>query len=745
MDNGMNGQGINQAPQGQVVPYAGPTAGPGTGSGNLFHVLGRSWWMLVVFSALGVGGALLYIEKVAPGPTYRSTARLLVEKPSSDRGNELGVFELGVASGNFHQTQATVIASRQIVGLAMRDPNLQTVSGGVGGERAEDLVTSFSSHVEDGTGIISVSATSVQAEVAAKFVTAVVGAYRRWHEQNRQLGAADTLRELNKQLSDYRGELERKRHSLRRAEERRDATAGGGVDLVSEKLDMLKQRWLSARIAAEESQVYYEGLKRYEAKPEDYRRYAMANRPAHAIWADDHERVRLADELRATRANLEAVQAGHVVARDAITRLQSRVEKLEKDLEEHDKDFVANHLSLAKVRADEQASQATQLAQAYAQEKQKVQVTSNVEGEYEDLMSECRILEALCNSHVQKIRELEIRMPAGLKIHVLEQAVPATDPSPGQTTRIIGVGLVAGMTIGCGLAFARDVRDQSVRSADEVTAILGVPVLGAIPRIKRGSAFGGGKRQRFSLNSRESEACRAIRTALFFGVPQDEAAALLVTSPGPQEGKTTLVSNLGIAMAHAGQKTLIVDADLRKPMQQRVFAMKDTGKGLTDLLAGTAELDETVRATRVPGLDVLPSGQNVANPSEILNSQALPALLEGLREKYDRVLIDSPPVGLVTDGQILAAVCDLTLVVLRARRSTRQVTQRARDALYTVGARVAGAVVNDVSRKDRQYSHYSGYGYYYRSGPEDREEENRKLPADVGSESGGEAPRPSRA
>jgi capsular exopolysaccharide synthesis family protein len=297
--------------------------------------------------------------------------------------------------------------------------------------------------------------------------------------------------------------------------------------------------------------------------------------------------------------------------------------------------------------------------------------------------------------------------------------------------RVLGIGLVAGMMVGSGLALVRDWRDQRVRSADEITAILGVPVLGAIPKVSRRSALGRGKGSGFSSDSRESEACRAIRTALFFGTPRHQAATLLITSPGPREGKTTLVSNLAIAMAKAGQKTLIIDADLRKPMQQRMFAMKETGKGLTDLLSGTAEPDEAIRKSKIKGLDVIASGTNVSNPSEMLNSPAFPVVLEQLTKRYDRIIIDSPPVGSVTDAQILAAMCDLTLIVLRAKQSTRQVTLRARDALHTVGARIAGAVVNDVSKRDRQYSSYSGYGYYYGSHAESRKTARKELPADV--------------
>jgi capsular exopolysaccharide synthesis family protein len=258
-------------------------------------------------------------------------------------------------------------------------------------------------------------------------------------------------------------------------------------------------------------------------------------------------------------------------------------------------------------------------------------------------------------------------------------------------------------------------------------------VLGAVPSMSKRGLVARGQRLRFACESRESEAYRAIRTALFFGTPREQAITILVTSPDRLEGKTTLVSNLGIAMAQAGQKTLILDADLRKPMQHRVFSMNGHGRGLTDVLTGTAALDEAIRTTEVRGLDVLAGGPSVPNPSELLSCRTFARVLEQLKQKYDRILVDSPPVGLLTDAQILATLCGLTLLVLRAEKSTRIFAQRARDALLTVGARLVGVVVNDVPRRDARYSHYTLYGYHCNDhGSNGDRSTTRELPADVG-------------
>lgn len=171
------------------------------------------------------------------------------------------------------------------------------------------------------------------------------------------------------------------------------------------------------------------------------------------------------------------------------------------------------------------------------------------------------------------------------------------------------------------------------------------------------------------------------------------------------------MSNLAIATAQAGQRTLVIDGDFRKPIQHKIFEI-DNEKGLSSVLAGEDAMDEAIQPGPVKELYILPCGPEVPNPSELLNSDTFAELLKKASERYDRVVIDSPPVGPVADSQILAAVCDITLLILRAEKSTRRHSQQACDSLLSVGAHILGAVVNDVPRKHGRYGYYSGYRYY---------------------------------
>jgi capsular exopolysaccharide synthesis family protein len=173
------------------------------------------------------------------------------------------------------------------------------------------------------------------------------------------------------------------------------------------------------------------------------------------------------------------------------------------------------------------------------------------------------------------------------------------------------------------------------------------------------------------------------------------------------DGKSTLVSNLAIAMAHAGQKTLILDADFRKPTQHIIFSLDHHARCLSRVFADQISVDEAIQATGLKGLHVLTCGHGAFQPTEVLNGPEFAGLLKRLAEEYDRILIDAPPVTLVTDARVIGAQCDATILVLRADRSTRRTVRHAIDALQGVGAHLLGVVVNQVRRTGGRY-----HGYY---------------------------------
>jgi succinoglycan biosynthesis transport protein ExoP len=213
--------------------------------------------------------------------------------------------------------------------------------------------------------------------------------------------------------------------------------------------------------------------------------------------------------------------------------------------------------------------------------------------------------------------------------------------------------------------------------------------------------------------SEASEAYRALRTSILLAggtAPQ----VLLVTSPLPQEGKTTTCINCGIMLAQQGRRVLLIDADLRRPSIHMRLKMKNE-RGLTNILTGRAIASECiVKYPEVPNLSVLTAGSSPPRPSELLGSEVINDLLSQWRKEYDHILIDSPPALSVTDAVLLSPKCDRVVLVIRAGQTTKGALSRARDLLLQVNAQVLGVVVNAVDLNAPQYYYYS-YGSSHRS------------------------------
>jgi capsular exopolysaccharide family len=196
-----------------------------------------------------------------------------------------------------------------------------------------------------------------------------------------------------------------------------------------------------------------------------------------------------------------------------------------------------------------------------------------------------------------------------------------------------------------------------------------------------------------------SEAYRTLRTNLQYAETDRPLQLLMVTSAGPEEGKSTTIMNLAVTYAQMERRTILVDADLRKPTAHFTFGLSNR-TGLSHVLSGQADLREVIKESRIPGLDILTSGPVPPNPSELLGSSRMDDLLGKLREQYDIVLIDTPPVLAVADAQVVASRSDGVLLVVNARTGKRQHAIKARNALQFVQARIVGIALNQTAHRD---------------------------------------------
>jgi tyrosine-protein kinase Etk/Wzc len=307
-------------------------------------------------------------------------------------------------------------------------------------------------------------------------------------------------------------------------------------------------------------------------------------------------------------------------------------------------------------------------------------------------------------------------------VELVDRAPRPTAPISPNRKRIYLTAMIFGAMLGLAAAVAVEQFDDSVKSPDEARDSFDLTVLGTIPQIKeaaarRKTADGTSHRLVTHLDPKSpvAEAYRSLRTNLAFARAHDQLKTIVLTSPGPADGKSTTVANLAITFAQQGQRTLLVDADLRRAVLDKLFSVRRE-PGLTDLLVGRAQLADVVHESGIDNLSVLGSGPFPPNPSELLGSQAMRDVLSEASSAYDIVMLDSPPLLAVTDAAVLSTLVDGAILVVRMGATPRTSVRRAMSQLQTVHGRLIGAVLNDVDFRSGLYGGGYGYYYYYYSG-----------------------------
>ncbi len=333
-------------------------------------------------------------------------------------------------------------------------------------------------------------------------------------------------------------------------------------------------------------------------------------------------------------------------------------------------------------------------------------------------------------------RMKEAEVAAMMRVNNIRVVDTAPEPKGAIRPRTmvnLGVGILAGLLLGVALGWGREQLDNSLKTPDDLEQRLNVTFLGLLPEMsedgdKQGYGYGRRKRRRVAKPSGLSpelivheqplsgiaEAARSIRTNLMFMNPDKPYRKLLVSSAAPSEGKTTVACSIAIAFAQGGQRVCIVDCDLRRPRIHRIFD-RSGDAGVTNVIVGNATIDEVVKPTLVANLWSVPAGPTPPNPADMLHSERFKKFLADLGERFDRVVIDSPPVVPVTDSAIISTLVDGTVFVVRAFSTTRHLGYQGLRALRDVDSPVVGAVLNAVNLNKREYNYYYQY-YYHRDG-----------------------------
>src|SRR5262249_1156191 len=313
-----------------------------------------------------------------------------------------------------------------------------------------------------------------------------------------------------------------------------------------------------------------------------------------------------------------------------------------------------------------------------------------------------------------EMERTDLELPKNSMVEIVDPARAGLRPVRPNKPLNIALGVVIGLVVGVGLAFFIEYLDTSVKTIDDVERSLGSPVLGVIPQ-NVGILINEG------AESPHAEAYRVLRTNLLFSRKDDKLNTVAVVSAGAGEGKSTTVFNLASVFAQSGQRVLIVDSDLRRPTLHKMLRVTNN-IGLTNYLLKQNRLEEVIQTTNLPTLDFMASGKLPSSSLGILSSSQMRDLINELKQHYDFIFFDSPPVMGVSDASILASEVDMTLQVIQYRRYPQPMNIRAKQLIEKVGGNLVGIVLNNINMsQDESYYYYSGYYHDYYSRDEDQE------------------------
>jgi capsular exopolysaccharide synthesis family protein len=308
----------------------------------------------------------------------------------------------------------------------------------------------------------------------------------------------------------------------------------------------------------------------------------------------------------------------------------------------------------------------------------------------------------------------ELKLPRTAIVVITDHAIASQDPVRPKKGLNIALGVIIGLVVGVGLAFFIEYLDTSVKTIDDVERTLQSPVLGVIPQNV-------GFLMEEGADSPHAEAYRVLRTNLLFSRKDEKLNSIAIVSAGAGEGKSTTILNLATVFAQNGSRVVIVDSDLRRPTLHKILHVTNN-IGLTNYLLKQNSLEEVIQTTNLPSLDFMASGKLPSSSMGVLSSVQMKNLINELKQRYDYVFFDSPPIMGVSDASILASEVDVTLQVIQYRRYPQPMNIRAKQMIEKVGGNLLGIVLNNINMsQDESYYYYSGYYHEYYSKSEDDE------------------------
>jgi len=570
--------------------------------------------------------------------------------------------------------------------------------------------------------LVEVTFESTNPGLAADIINAHAKYYKEQNLQFKWDATQDASTFLQEQLSTLRANLEKAEDKLQAYSREKEIlfTDEGKNNTATEKLKQLEQEYTKAQTERFEKEAY-SGLIRLgsaDSLPQLTNNALIANLTA-----------KLAD-LQKEESDIAVTFSPEYPRRK---RLRNQIEEIQRAIDSEKTKVIQT------VQADYSASVERERLTREALEQQR-SLVNNLNQEtiqYAILKREADSFKQLYDGLQTRLREAQVS--AGLRASNIRVVDPAEVPrSPVRPRRLFNlmIGSMLGLALGIGLAFFQEYLDSSLKSPDDVQRFLKVPSLGTVPNMQsltKGRPYAYTSNQSPSVepvikgelektppelityavpSSVMSEAYRSVRTSLLLSLPERAPRVVLVTSAVPSEGKTVTAINIAVSLTQTGSRVVLVDADMRKPRIHSVFSVGNL-PGLTSFLTGSANLKDVIHDVGPANLHLLPCGVIPPNPAELIQSGRFNHLVQVLRQYFDYVVLDSPPLANVSDARILAANAEATLLVVKAFSTSRHVAKRAVDHLQELKARNIAVILNDLDVRMRgNYSYYSDRYYY---------------------------------
>jgi len=703
------------------------------------NTLRKHQWLILTFLLTVV--TVVTIASFKMKPIYQAAARVEVDRESSQNPlpfNDANSYDDFVDADNYLETQTKILESETLAFQTIKSMNLArypefggsatgpTLGQGAGAKRPAILgafLGSLSVKRVPNSRLVEVRFEAQDPNLAAQIVNAHLQNYIEQNFRSKYDATTQASNWLSSELEELRIKVE-KSEDARLAYERENQ-----IWQIDEKQDITTQKLADLSKSVTEAQTAL-------AEKEALYRMAQSGNVDALPAARDNVVIQ---ELIKRKADADA-QYSDALAQfgpnyPKVVRLQSAQKEASDSLESAQKTMVEsiqeeyttaqNRYSLLQAALDKQKAEANDLSEKLVQ--------------YHILEHDAEANKQLYDGLLQKLKEATIS--AGLRssnIRVVDPALAPTTPSRPQKARNILMAILVGIVGGIGLAIFREYLDNTVKSPDDIETLTGLPSLAVVPALP-GTLVAHQKRlgwpQRAPLpqpgsgtrvellsylqpKSQISEAFRALRTSLLLSQADHPPQVILVTSALPREGKTTSAVNLAVTLAQLGDRTLLMDSDLRKPGIRRAMNLT-TGKelGLSSFLAGVCTLEEAVLPhPTISNLSILTTGPVPPSPADLLSSHRMQEAVDEVRRRYKFVVIDSPPIMAATDAVIISALTDGVLLVVRSGDTPKEAFTRSRDLLSAVKSRLLGVVLNavDSSAPDYYYSYrYYPYAYGY--------------------------------